>query len=188
MDNTNEERLKIFCNHPKWSLILQGITQQVGDYERLKRELDEPNSEYPLDLGNFQLQGHYRYSATGRSYTLSVGEEEIYNFSYSTKVLPDEEGEAEGEAEEEPEPAPEGRHFFGSGPGSPFKSLNFGIVTRVNVVDWASVFQLEIFLGLIKEKVAFLQARLTEQQTEDKEALESFDDFIEGAAELLKEE
>lgn len=184
MDNKEQERLKIFCNHPKWSVILQEITQHVGDYERLKRELDEPDSEYPLHLGNFHLEARYRYSASGRRYTLSAGEEEIYDFSYSTQMLQDE----EGEAEEEPEPAPEGRHFFGAGPGAPGKDANFGIVTHVNQVDWGSVFQLEEFLRLIKENLAVLQARLTEQQAEDKEALKDFDDFIEGAAELLKEE
>lgn len=184
MDKKEEERLKIFCNHPKWSVILQGITQHVGDYERLKRELDEPNSEYPLDLGIFELQAHYRYSASGRRYTLSTGELEIYDFSYSTQMLQDE----EPAAEEEPQTAPEGRHFFGAGPGAPGKDANFGIVTHVNQVDWKSVFHLEEFLREIKEKVVELQARLTEKQAEDKEALESFDDFIEGAAELLKEE
>ena len=184
VDKKEEERLEIFCNHPKWSLIVQGITDQVTDYERLKRELDESNTMFPLDLGIFRLQVHYGYSANGRIYTLLTGEQEIYDFSYSTEVLQDE----EPAAEEEPEPAPEGRHFFGSGPGAPTEDANFGIVTHVNQVDWKSVFHLEEFLRQIKEKVWFLQARLTEKQAEDTEALKSFDDFIEGAAELLKEE
>lgn len=182
VDKKDEERLKIFCNHPKWSLILQDITQLVGNYERLKRELSETETMFPLDLGIFHLQARYGMSASGRFYTLLTGEEEIYDFSYSTQVLQDEEPETEEE------PAPEGRHFYGAGPGAQGKATKFGIVTHVNQVDWKHIFHLEDFLREIKEAVSELQVRLQEQQAEDVEALKTFDDFIEGAAGLLKEE
>lgn len=190
MDKKEEERLKIFCNHPKWSVILQEITHLVGSYERLNgslRDLDENNtvlvkSAFPLELGTFRLEVAYGTTASGRSYTVFAGEDRIYDFTYSSEVLQDEEPEAEEE------PQPQGRHFFGVGPGAPTKALNFGIVTHVNAVDWKHVFGLEQFLRDIKAHVEELQLRLQEQQAEDQEALKNFDDFIEAAADLLQEE
>lgn len=177
VDKEKEQEIVVFCKNPKWNIVLQDITHLVSEYERLKTELSE--AKYPLDSGIFRLEVHY--GGGRKMYVLFVAEKAIYDFSYSREMLPDQQSVSEAESE-----GPE-RTFYGV-KGTGGKPARFGLVTRVNDVDWKSVFHLEGFLREIKYVVADLEVRWTDQQIHYEESARNFEDYIESAAELLNDE
>lgn len=176
MDNEKEkERIAAFCKHRKWSQVLGDISDSVATYEDIKRKLSE--DAFPLDVGRFRLVVSY---AQGKGFILATEGEAIYSFSISWEPLPDEEPAAEEEAK------PPARNFYGAtGPG---ENPEMGRVTHVNMVAWKRLFALEEFSRAIKGILPDLEARLQEKNEEDREAATSFDEYLDGASELLKEE
>ena len=187
MDN-EKTKLTAFCEHPRWGEVIQDITNSVLEYERLKGKLSE--NALPLEVGRFRLDRHHidgslqgwafvggLLSGSGRynNCDLFADDVKIYEFGYVWEV-----------PTTEHEPSTDAVHFFGT--YAPVEVGEAQLVTHVTMVAWKSIFAIEEFLKAIRGILPDLERRLEEQQKQEREAATSFNEYLDGASELLESE